>query len=114
MARIMEEITPDGTYTIKANTLKPVQYKTGYYVGLHEGTYLKLSRQPHPETLKTYARLFNKYMSAYVGLWTDEDGITHLDPSVWIPYLHTALKVADKHNQLAIWDIENMKAIYLE
>ena len=114
MARIMEQKMPDGTYTIKANTLKPLEYTTGYYVGLYEGTYLKLSRQPHPETVKTYARLFNKYMSAYVGLWTDEDGTTHLDPSVWLQHLDDALLVAKKHNQLAIWDIENMKAIYLE
>ena len=110
----MEEKMPDGTYTLKANTLKPVEHKTGYYVGLHEGTYLKLSRPAHPETVKSYARLFNKYMSAYAGIWTDEDGTTHLDPSVWIPYLHTALEVAKKNNQLAIWDIANMKSIYLE
>jgi len=110
----MLQETPDGTYTIEANTLKPVEHKTGYFVGLYQGTYLKLSRPPTGLTVKTYAQLFKKDMSAYVGLWTDEDGITHLDPSVWIPYLHTALEVAKENNQLAVWDIKNMESIYLE
>ena len=105
---------PDGTYTIEANTLKTAEHKTGYYVGLHEGTYLKLSKPPMFIIVHTYARIFKKYMGAYVGIWTDEDGITHLDPSLWLRDLDVALFKAKKHNQLAIWDIENMKAIYLE
>ena len=114
MARIMEEILPNGTYTLEANTLKPVQIELGYYVGLHEGTYLKMSRPPTKEVVKLYAKLFKQQYASYVGLWTDEDGITHLDPSVWIPYLHTALEVAKENNQLAIWDIKNMVSIYLD
>ena len=110
----MLQETPDGTYTIEANTLKPVEHKTGYFVGLYQGTYLKLPRPPTGLTVKTYAQLYKKDMSPYDGLWTDEDGITHLEPSVWIPYLHTALEVAKENNQLAIWDIKNMESIYLE
>lgn len=105
---------PNGTYTLEANTLKPVQYKTGYYVGLHEGTYLKISRPPTQEVVKLYAELFKQQYGSYVGLWTDEDGITHLDPSAWLRYLDDALEVAKENNQLAIWDIKNMESIYLE
>jgi len=110
----MEEILPNGTYTLEANTLKPVQYELGYYVGLHEGTYLKMSRPPTEEVVKLYAKLFKQQYASYVGVWTDENGDTHIDPSLWLRDLDVALFKAKKNNQLAIWDIKNMVSIYLE
>lgn len=114
LARIMEEILPNGTYTLEANTLKPVQIELGYYVGLHEGTYLKMSRPPTKEVVKLYAKLFKQQYASYVGVWTDENGDTHIDPSVWLRHLEDALLTAEKNNQLAIWDIKNMVSIYLD
>ena len=110
----MEENLPDGTYTLEANTLKPVQIELGYYVGLHEGTYLKMSRPPTVEVVKLYAKLFKQQYASYVGVWTDENDDTHIDPSVWLRHLEDALLTAEKNNQLAIWDIKNMESIYLD
>lgn len=50
----------------------------------------------------------------YIGVWRDEEtGLIYVDLSVNIAELSTALKVAEYNNQLAIYDVENNKVIYL-
>ena len=61
-----------------------------------------------------HAKLFKQQYASYVGVWTDENGETHIDPSVWLRHLEDAILTAENNNQLAIWDIKNMVSIYLD
>lgn len=49
-----------------------------------------------------------------IGGWIDEeDGKAYLDGNTWIADLGTALEVAQDRGELAIWDIEGGKSIYV-
>lgn len=104
----------DGTYELKANTLRAVEKSTGYYVGLYEGTYFKTNTVFDESRAVNYARMFKNEMDGYLGVWTDpQTSITHVDPSAWFETLEEATAKAKELNQLAIWDIANMESIYL-
>ena len=104
----------DGTYELRANTLRAVEKSTGYYVGLYEGTYFKTNRVFDESRAVNYARMFKNEMNGYLGVWTDpQSNITHVDPSAWFETLEEATAKAKELNQLAIWDIANMESIYL-
>lgn len=53
-------------------------------------------------------------LTIYLGSWkNDETGNVHLDRSVWVDDLDTALALGREYQQISIWDIKNAEAIYL-
>jgi len=119
----------DGTYRTKGLcSLQEVDYKNGYQVGTVEGTWLKIkafnqennyAKDKYNESTKTEYRIINALLECaretsapFVGVWTDkETKITHIDPSKYIYHRTNAVQMAEKNNQLSIWDWKNMKEI---
>ena len=68
------------------------------------------------KSLKEYKKLYKQikkvYKNAYIGLWI-ENGNIYLDFSLLINEYYKALQVGRKNNQLAIYNIEENKSIYL-
>lgn len=91
---------PDGTYLFDARTKKIENYADrwagGYIVGLKE-----LDRDPHDWEL--------------FGVWVDPDtGVRHVDLVRHVFGYLDAVVLARGHNQKAIWDLRNQKAIEVE
>lgn len=125
----------DGTYRTYTPTgtrmhiePKPVHYQNGYQVGIIEGTWLEIHPNKEtftrPETLvhrqnELNIRIVNALVecaqetnASFVGVWTDEKtDIIHIDPSLKIHHRVNAVQMAEKNNQLSIWDWENMEEI---
>ena len=95
----------DGTYTIEANTLTRIENTDGYYVGMVQNTYLKTQKMDEFRA-KIYARLFKTQFDAYLGVWTDKEGLLNIDPSKHYDDLFEAYMVAKSLNQYSIWDCE--------
>ncbi len=89
------EVAPDGTYVqLDDGGLERVDIRFGYWVGL-----------------KTNTRAGKN--AKYVGIWTAKDGEKFVDPSRWVEDKAEALKLADFHEQIAIWDCQNGAEIYV-
>lgn len=103
----------DGTYTIEANTLTRIENTDGYYVGLVQGTYLKTQTLDEFRA-KVYAKLFKTQLEAYLGVWTDGQGIVNIDPSRHYTCLDVAYMMAKSLNQHSIWDCKANKELVLD
>lgn len=103
----------DGTYRIEANRLTRVENTYGYYVGQYQGTYLKV-RQLDEYRATIYAILFREKYGAYLGVWTDNDGILNIDPSKHYHDLFEAYMVAKSLNQYSIWDCEANEELVID
>ncbi len=88
------ETVPDGTYRETPEGLARVERVTGYWVGLQTNT--RAGRN-----------------AKFVGIWTASDGEKFVDPSRWVATLPEALRVAEIHDQIAIWDCQNGVEIYV-
>ena len=89
------ETAPDGTYAETRAGLVRIDATTGYWVGL-----------------KTNTRAGKN--AKFIGIWSaDIDGEKFVDPSRWVATLPEALKLADFHEQIAIWDCQNGVEIYV-
>lgn len=86
----------DGTYLMgKDGSLTPIEISSGYWVAEEE---ISLSDTP---------------AGTIVGVWTDENGKVWTDKSYLVSDLDEALSLADKWKQLAIWDNQKQKSVYL-
>ena len=129
VVRNMESHPRDATYSVLKNRLekydaleklnnryqKKVSFGKGYQVGIVEGTYMKIhtSHKSFKEEniMTAVLECVNKKQSHFVGVWTDEDGVAHIDPCEYIHHRTNAVEMAERNNQLSIWDSANMKEI---
>jgi len=94
--------------------LTEAKYKNGFFVGL---TNNKASNPLKAiENLNFLKNNILKDISKklYFGGWFDKkEKCYYLDFSIWLKDKAEALKTAKLFNQLAVWDIQNQKSIYL-
>lgn len=105
--RTVDDITADilksedgGTFPVVVGQRVPA---SGYVVGLHgvSGPADTLDVRAWVESVRPEVAAKPAH---YVGSWT-HGGTLYLDVVRVIPELHEAVRVAHKHNQLAVWDL---------
>jgi len=90
----------DGTYNL--DTMEEVSYEFGYQVSFE--------RPNQSNEVITHAlELFQTIGTLHLGVW---EGVAEF--SIWVESLETAIDLATKYDQDAIWDWENMKPIHLK
>lgn len=102
-------VDADGTY----NQLgQRVEYEHGYQVGGYVPT---LVIEPKPEAVGDLKAWLRKHAgrSGSFGSWTDDRGRIHVDLTHHFRTLIYAVKVAESHNEQAIWSWDLGAAIYL-
>ena len=116
----MEAHPRDATYSVKLNkytieSITHAAFLSGYQVGLVEGTYHKIFTQhmdfTESNVLRAVIETARETGSNFVGVWTDEKMNVHIDPCEYIHHRVNAVQMAEKNNQLSIWDWENMEEI---
>lgn len=96
------------TYNPQSHELNP---SVGYMVSL-KGFERKASELTEDEIFAFLLEHQDRLTPTnYIGIW--KDGIWYLDISIHILDLDLAMKVAEKNEQIAIWDCANKEAIYL-
>lgn len=97
----------DGTYQIV-----PLRPKSGYWVSQRDGIEVAPNspQQVHDIALGQIVRRVRdaqSYMShpVFIGVWTDDKGVTCYDVSYLVDDLERALNLAYANSQRAIWDI---------
>ena len=98
----------DGTYDFGLN---PIIHSHGYQVGLVEGTYALVGSEAG--LVRAIYDIKNIVKAERFGVWTDEDGLTHVDPCVWVESLEEAETLGRQNKQKAIWCWVTMKEIHL-
>jgi hypothetical protein len=86
----------DGTYQKTAAGLERVEATAGYWVALHETTLEALE------------------LGDYLGVWNDQTGKVWLDKSALVIDRVEALTLAQRTDQIAIWDNLKQAEIYLK
>lgn len=108
---IKKLVVKNGGLTLSP-TLEKVNYNKGFMVSL-SGSELKLSIKDLSIThLKQYQKLA-KDKKAFIGFWLDNNTL-YLDLSIRFLDESKALYFGKLNNQLAIYDLENQKSIYLD
>lgn len=87
------------------------EHTFGYYVSLPYGIENLPSRALITPVLASFVA--DRKDGNYLGLWEDAQGNWSIDISTWVYDLRAALVLGARHNQRAIWDIENMREIML-
>ena len=92
----------DGTYDLSNQVIKPATQGTGYWVA------------KMPLSIYDLVNLANGSIEGYLGSWlnTDTDN-REIDLTYWIEDRDKAIESGKRWNQIAIWDIEADKPIYL-
>lgn len=105
---------PDGTYLlIDDNTLMPTQHTFGYYVAY---TNPNLPKSAYSTSDPTQVNdLVNRVVTdeGYVGIWTDDEGVTWVEQSFWIEHEFPAVALGRAWGQYSIWDCYNGNQIIL-
>jgi hypothetical protein len=107
----MNQILENGTYD--ARTFEKLNIKTGYAIGMIKGTAHKVTAETMKDITDLMIQTVERYNPPYIGLWTDDDGITHIDPVLVIDNLEEAMKVGRENEQVCIWDFKNAVEIFL-
>lgn len=108
---IKKEIIKNGGLTLLP-TFEKVNYKKGFMISLSDSE-LKLNiKDLSIKHLKQYQKLA-KDKKAYIGFWLDNNTL-YLDLSIRFLDKEKALYFGKINNQLAIYDLENQKSIYLD
>lgn len=108
----------DGTYRTKDLDRKRfntyysgVNYASGYQVGTHEGTWLKIPASVVGTPLillRGLMRCVDETGAPYVGIWTDDEGKVHIDPSEYFEDRGDAMRAGKAMNQICVWNWETM------
>ena len=108
---IIEEIKENngGTYN---KEYKTINAKKGFMVSLQGYEKKCRTEQETEKAINENMEIIRGLDNAYLGAWIDE-GITYIDISVLVENKEDALEMGKINNQLAIYDIENNKSIYL-
>lgn len=99
---------------------EPMQFDSGYAVGLVEGTARKCNTGGLDRSVAEWLieRNFDRVRhnwpdAAYIGTWVDDKGDVHIDPIDTRLHLFDALQLARKNKQVAIYDFANNEEIML-
>ena len=101
--------------TFDARTLRPVNPGRGYVVSVtSEQNACAPERIAILETV--IFRIMRDYPDApYIGTWENpEDGLIYVDPVTILPRKRDALRLARKHEQVAIYDIKRGIEVYVD
>jgi len=107
---LVKELKVNGGFSVDINGHSP---KSGFMVSVptHEWVTDKVSQLTLSAFLKAKKSML-KNDRLYAGGWYDNKSEqTFIDLSVNVETLTEAKKLAEKYNQLAIWDVENSKEI---
>ena len=109
-ALVARLLASDGTFC--TGTAGPIAYVRGYQVGLWG---LKVHQaDPHASGLvRDFLENAVRQDVRDVGSWTAEDGVVHVDASVYVSGREAAFALARNHGQLAIWDWAGNRSISL-
>jgi hypothetical protein len=111
LKRIKKEIVKNGGLTLLP-TLEKVNYKQGFMVSL-SGSELKLNiKDLTIKHLKQYQKMA-KDKKAFIVFWLDNNTL-YLDLSIRMFSELNAKSFGKLNHQLAIYDLENQKSIYLD
>ena len=108
---IIEEIKENGGGTYNKE-YKTIDAKQGFMVSLQGYEKKCKTEQETEKAINENMEIIRGLDNAYLGAWIDE-GITYIDISVLVENKEDALEMGKINNQLAIYDIENNKSIYL-
>ena len=95
----------DGTYTVIDGGM--LNFKSGYQVGTHQGTYAEVKTEAELEVI--VQELKDAGHEVY-GLW-GERGVIEVDPSTHVQDLQEALALGRANGQAAIWCWASMTSI---
>lgn len=105
---------PDGTYLqIERDAYKPISHAFGYYVAYTD------HHSPKSAYTVTKPSQFRDVVhrvitdEGYVGVWTDDEGVTWVEQSFWIEHEFPAKALGKAWHQIAIWDCANDEEIKL-
>ena len=111
---LIKEIIKNGGSTLTKN-LKHAELNNGYMVSL-EGAESKVKSNDYKaiiQAIKEKQEIARDNSDLYIGLWVDND-MMYIDISININDKVEALEFGKKNKQLAIYDLENDKSLYLK
>lgn len=111
---LVKEIIKNGRTTLTKD-LEKAELKKGFIVSL-EGTESQVKKNDYKAIIKAIEEkrdIIKDNSELYIGLWLDND-IMYIDVSININYKVEALEFAKKNKQLAIYDLEEDKSLYLK
>ena len=112
--KLINEIVKNGVSTL-TRELKQAELKKGYMVSL-EGCESQTKSDDYKaimQAIEDKKAIVKDSKNLYIGLWVD-NGMMYIDISINISDKIEALEFAKKNKQLAIYDLENDKSLYLK
>jgi hypothetical protein len=106
---------PDGTYLrLDRDGLLPISWAFGYQVA-HTNTYVPASAYTArtPEGVRDIILNYPVHADGYLGVWTNQDGLTYVERTYWVEHLDPALALAQIWHQECIWDWANDEEVRL-
>ena len=98
------EGVPDGTYLkLSATKIVPVEWDYGYQVAHTEFRRPRSSYTTSDRT-KIWELLNDHYVDEFIGVWTDENGLTWVEVCYWIESEFPAKELGKYWHQHSIWD----------
>ena len=107
---------PDGTYLrLDRDGLLPISWAFGYQIA-HTNNYVPASSYTAttPEGVRAIILDFPVHSDGYLGVWTNQDGLTYVERTYWVEHLDPALALGQIWHQECIWDWANDEEIRLE
>lgn len=105
---------PDGTYLqVERDAYKRISHAFGYYVAY---TNPHLPKSAYTVTNPAQFRdVVHRVITdeGYVGVWTDDEGVTWVEQSFWVEHEFPARALGKAWHQIAIWDCANDREITL-
>ena len=111
---LIKEIIKNGGSTLTKD-LNKAELKKGYMVSL-EGAESQVKKDDYKAIIKAIEEkqeIIKDTSKLYIGLWVD-NGMMYIDISINIDDKIEALEFGKKNKQLAIYDLENDKSLYLK
>ena len=111
---LIKGIIKNGGATLTRH-LEKAELKSGYMVSL-EGCESQTNKNDYKaiiQAIKEKQEIIKDNSELYIGLWVD-DGMMYIDVSINISDKVESLEFAKKNKQLAIYDLENDKSLYLK
>src|SRR5690625_4305829 len=117
LSKLMQEILANNgaSYSLNSGELNPTN---GYFVGgfvKSKVVHLEDFNESHLQEFILNNSPLLSLDNAYLGTWVDMDtNLVHIDASMMANDLVNALDIASKYKEIAIYDNENSKSIYLQ
>lgn len=102
-----------GGATIDTRTMRPVNPRAGYAVGMADGTAATVRADASELVLRrAIRRVAREYGAEYVGTWHTGDTIA-IDPVAIVPTKRTAIMLGRRARQEAIYGFRSARTIYV-